>query len=64
MSTKNGTRNNENETEVHRGLGGFEVKRLMNEFGDDAEFISTPDDEFTVTYKLLFHNTNIVTVEL
>lgn len=64
VSTKNGTRNNENETEVHRGLGGFEVKRLMNEFGDDAEFISTPDDEFTVTYKLLFHNTNIVTVEL
>ena len=64
VSTKNGTRNSENDNEVHRGLGGFEVKRLMNEFGDDAEFISTPDDKFKVTYKLIFHNTNIVTVEL
>lgn len=63
-STEKGKRNSENDTEVHRGLGGFEVKRLMNEFGDDAEFISTPDDEFTVTYKLIFHNTNIITVEL
>ena len=63
-STEKGKRNSENDTEVHRGLGGFEVKRLMNEFGDDAEFISTPGDEFTVTYKLIFHNTNIVTVEL
>ncbi len=64
VSTENGNRNCENDNEVHRGLGGYEVKRLMNEFGDDAEFISTPDDKFTVTYKLIFHNTNIVTIEL
>ncbi|MBE6339578.1 MAG: hypothetical protein E7069_02410 [Bacteroidales bacterium] len=43
----------------HYGIGGYEVKRLMREFGGDAEFISDPESEFPVTYKLIFYNTGI-----
>lgn len=43
----------------HFGIGGYEVKKLMTEFNGDVEIISTPDEEFTVTYRLVFHNTNV-----
>ena len=43
----------------HYGIGGYEVKRLMQEFDGDAEFISEPEAEFPVKYRLLFHNTGI-----
>ena len=43
----------------HFGIGGYEVKKLMTEFNGDVEIISTPDEEFTVTYRLIFHNTNV-----
>ena len=46
----------------HFGIGGYEVKKLMREFGGDAEFISDPNSEYPVTYKLIFHNTNIISV--
>ncbi|MCD8207835.1 MAG: ATP-binding protein [Bacteroidales bacterium] len=36
----------------HFGLGGYEVKHLMWEFGGDAKIISTPSEEFTVCYEL------------
>lgn len=39
----------------HYGIGGYEVRKLMQEFDGDAKFISSPDDEFSVTYKLIFH---------
>lgn len=39
----------------HYGIGGYEVRKLMQEFDGDAKFISNPDDEFSVTYKLIFH---------
>ena len=55
-STKNGKN--------HYGIGGYEVKRLMQEFDGDAEFISQPDVEFPVKYKLIFHNTGIVHIDL
>lgn len=44
----------------HYGLGGYEVKNLMREFGGDADVISTPKEEYTVTYKLTFNDTNII----
>ena len=47
----------------HFGIGGYEVRKLMREFGGDAEFISDPDSEYPVTYKLIFHNTNIKSLE-
>ena len=49
---------------LHFGIGGFEVQNIMREFGDDAEFVSTPDEEFTVTYRLILNNTNFVSIEL
>ncbi len=48
----------------HYGIGGYEVKHLMQEFEGDAEFISEPDKEFPVKYKLVFHNTGIETINV
>ena len=45
----------------HFGIGGYEVKKLMTEFDGSAELISTPNDFYTVTYRLVFHKTNIIT---
>lgn len=42
---------------THFGIGGYEIKRLMEEFSDSLEIISEPENEFTVTYKLIFHDT-------
>lgn len=50
------------DTNTHFGIGGYEIKRLMEEFGDSVEIISSPEEEFTVTYKLIFHDTNIIAV--
>ncbi len=43
--------------EFHFGLGGYEVGQLMRAFGGNAEFMSTPDSEFPITYKLTIINT-------
>lgn len=48
----------------HYGIGGYEVKRLMQEFDGDAVFISQPEERFPVAYKLIFHNTNIQPVDI
>ena len=48
----------------HAGIGGYQVKDLMEHFGGKAEIISTPDEEFTVTYKLTFTKTNLLDVNL
>lgn len=48
------------DTNTHYGIGGYEIKRLMEEFGDNVEIISSPEEKFTVTYKLIFHDTNII----
>lgn len=48
----------------HFGIGGYEVKKLMREFGGDAEFISEPGSDYPITYRLVFHNTNIKSFEL
>lgn len=36
----------------------------MQEFEGDAEFISEPDKDFPVKYKLVFHNTGIGTINV
>ncbi|MCQ2263710.1 MAG: hypothetical protein MJZ70_05445 [Bacteroidales bacterium] len=43
---------------THFGIGGYEVQKLMREFGGDAKFISNPDSDFPVSYELTFFNTN------
>lgn len=43
----------------HFGIGGYEVQKLMREFGGDAQIITDSDSEFPVSYRLIFHNTNI-----
>ena len=46
--------------EKHFGIGGNEVFRLMKEFGGDVRFISEPEEEFPIKYRLIFHNNNIL----
>ena len=48
----------------HAGIGGYQVKDLMEHFGGKAEIISTPEEEFTVTYKLTFTKTNLLNINL
>lgn len=48
------------DTHSHFGIGGYEIKRLMEEFGDEVKIVSEPDEEFKVTYNLIFHETNII----
>lgn len=43
----------------HAGIGGYQIKDLMEHFGGKAEIISTPEKVFTVTYKLVFTKTNL-----
>ena len=44
----------------HYGIGGYEVRKLMREFGGEAKLISNPNDDFCITYRLIFKSTNIV----
>lgn len=48
----------------HAGIGGYQIKDLMEHFDGKAEIISTPDEEFTVTYKLTFTKTNLMDISL
>jgi len=43
----------------HFGIGAYEVRQLMREFGGDVRFVSTPNKAFSASYELVFHNTNI-----
>lgn len=47
-SSKNGKK--------HYGIGGYEVWQIMKQFGGDAEFVSSPDEKFTVSYRLTFND--------
>lgn len=44
----------EGEEHVHIGIGGEETDAILKQFHADYEVISTPDNEFTVTYKITF----------
>ena len=47
------------DTMTHSGIGGYEVKRLMEEFGDKVEIIADANSDFPIKYRLVFHDTNI-----
>lgn len=47
------------DTSEHFGIGGYEIKKLMREFGGDVELVSNPQDKYPVIYRLIFHHTNI-----
>lgn len=47
--------------QAHYGIGGYEVRSLMREFHGEAEFISAPETEFPVSYKLTFKDVNNIT---
>lgn len=42
----------------HYGIGGYEIRNIMREFKGDVEFISAPQEEFPVGYKLTFKGIN------
>ena len=43
----------------HSGQGGAEIYEIMRKYGAKVDIISTPKDEFTVTYQLIFPNIGI-----
>ena len=43
----------------HSGIGGYQILEYMRAFGGNAEIISTPDSDYTVTYKLIFKDAGI-----
>ena len=43
----------------HLGIGAYQVRNLMREFDGDAEIVSNPHEEFTVTYRLIFTKTTL-----
>lgn len=45
----------------HFGIGGYEIRKLMREFGGDAELLIDSNDEFCVSYKLTLHDTRVIT---
>ena len=38
----------------HAGIGAYQVRNLMEEFGGHVEIISAPEEEFPITYRLTF----------
>lgn len=47
----------------HSGIGGYEIKKLMERFDGTIEFINSPEEVYPVAYKLVFTKTNIVNTE-
>ena len=47
----------------HSGLGGYEIASIMEQFGGSVAVLSTPNEEYTVTYKLVFTQVNIYLTE-
>lgn len=43
----------------HSGIGTYEIKRLMNEFGGDVELVRNPEDGYSIGYKLIFKIANM-----
>lgn len=50
------------DTNCHFGIGGYEVKKLMESFDGSVEFIVDPDNDFSISYRLIFQDTNILGV--
>ena len=43
----------------HHGLGGYDTRNILKKYNASVEIISTPNEEYTVTYVLTFTKTNI-----
>ena len=52
--TTSGHRNN------HSGIGGYEIKKLMERFEGKVEFVNMPEEPFPVAYRLIFTKTNFM----
>ena len=42
----------------HHGLGGYDTRNILRKYGADVKIISSPDEEYTVTYVLTFTKTD------
>lgn len=47
-------------TRGHSGTGATEVRSLMEQFGGSVEAYSTPDEEYTFTYRLVFNESGLL----
>lgn len=47
-------------TRGHSGTGATEVRSLMEQFGGSVEAFSTPDEEYTFAYKLVFNESGLL----
>ena len=47
----------------HEGHGGAEVAELMKKYKGTAEVFSDPKDEFSLTYRLTFTDTNVINLK-
>ena len=47
-------------TDGHAGIGGHEIKSIVERYGGNVEFVTNPGDEFPVTYRLTFKNEGII----
>ena len=44
----------------HHGLGGYDTRNILKKYGADVQIISSPDEEYTVTYVLTFTKTDLI----
>lgn len=46
----------------HFGIGGYEIKKLMETFDGSVELVFDPNNDFSISYRLIFQDTNILGV--
>lgn len=46
----------------HSGIGGYQIKKLMERFGGSVELVSQPDNDFPVVYRMTFKYTNALSL--
>jgi signal transduction histidine kinase len=44
----------------HHGLGGYDTRNILKKYGADVKIISSPEEEYTVTYVLTFTKTDLI----
>ena len=44
---------------VHHGLGGYDIRNILKKYKASVKIISTPNEEYTVTYVLTFTQTDL-----
>lgn len=46
----------EDKKTVHSGIGGYDIYNILKKFNAEFEVVSTPDSEWTVCYRIIFHD--------